>query len=195
MWIYEGKFGYILHHKLGLAQISYLSTRVCCLLKWVRQISQSYNKTVLWSLSSLQTAFCQMKIYLRGVSVTSFPGSSPSRGWEQEDTGKEIKVSPYSLSIRLFFKIQPEDFLIYKNQLLTSAFDFTALFADKVVSISEAAQRAERLARFASSIVVKWLVGTRNHAWCDSVTNWIPDLFANVVSLERNWKKKQRNDW
>ena len=43
----------------------------------------------------------------------------------------------------------------YKKQLLTGAFDFTALFADKVVSVSEAAQRAERLARFAGSVEVK----------------------------------------
>lgn len=78
----------------------------------------------------------------------------------------------------------------YKKQLLTSAFDFTAVFADKVVSISEAAQRAERLARLAGSVVVKRLIGTLHHARWDSVPNWIPDLFANVVGLERNWKKK-----
>lgn len=52
----------------------------------------------------------------------------------------------------------------YKKQLLTSAFDFTAVFADKVVSISEAAQRAERLARLAGSVVVKRLISTLHHA-------------------------------
>lgn len=82
------------------------------------------------------------------------------------------------------------DFSLTKKQLLTGAFDFTALFADKVVSISEAAQRAERFARLARSLVVKRLISTLNHARCDSVPNWIPDLFADVVGLERNCKKK-----
>jgi len=51
-----------------------------------------------------------------------------------------------------------------KQLLLTGAFDFTALFADKVVSISEAAQRAEGFARLAGSVVVERLISALNHA-------------------------------
>lgn len=118
--------------------------------------------------------------------ILSFQGTEKRRHWERS------WGFPYFLSVRSFLENIGSQPQLTKKKLLTGAFDFTALFADKVVSISEAAQRAERFARLAGCVVVKWLVSTLNHARWDSVPNWIPDLFANVVGLERNWKKK---DW
>ena len=37
--------------------------------------------------------FCQIKFYLRRVFVTSYPGSSPSRGRKGEDTGNKVQIS------------------------------------------------------------------------------------------------------
>ena len=108
-----------------------------------------------------------MEFYPRGVSAASFSGSSPPRGWKGEDTGNEVEVSRILYQFAHVWKILENigsQQTTYKKQLLTSAFDFTAVFADKVVSISEAAQRAERLARLAGSVVVKRLISTLHHA-------------------------------
>ena len=45
----------------------------------------------------------KMKIYLRRVSATSFPGSSPSRGWEREGLGKKLKFPRILYQFAYFF--------------------------------------------------------------------------------------------
>ena len=59
--------------------------------------------------------FCHMEFYLRGVSATSFSGSSSSRGRKGEDTGNEVKVFRIFYQLANFWKILDPNRNFQKN--------------------------------------------------------------------------------